>query len=203
MPGRAGQCLGLLRPEAAHPDGRPSRASRAPGYRRWEPAGFYLHDLSVQYRPCGLWPDGSDARRLRAYYKLLGDEVTTEITYRLPGLRVEHIKGDRHVALGLTAITPITETETEVHQCLYWTLPWLGAARPLFQRLARVFLKQDRDVVVKQQEGLAYDPGLMLIDDADTQAKWYHRLKTEWLRAEEEGRPFVNPIAPQTLRWRS
>lgn len=136
-------------------------------------------------------------------YKFLGNEVTTEITYCLPGIRIEHIKGDRHVAVGLTAITPITETKTEVHQCLYSTIPLIGFARPILQRLARIFLGQDRDVVVKQQEGLAYDPALMLIDDADTQAKWYHRLKTEWLRAQEEERPFVNPIEPQTLRWRS
>jgi hypothetical protein len=43
----------------------------------------------------------------------------------------------------------------------------------------------------------------MLIDDADTQAKWYYRLKREWLRAADEGRPFENPVKPCTLRWRS
>ena len=57
--------------------------------------------------------------------------------------------------------------------------------------------------MVKQQEGLAYNPTLMLIDDADTQAKWYYRLKREWQRAAEEQRPFENPIKPKTLRWRS
>jgi hypothetical protein len=43
----------------------------------------------------------------------------------------------------------------------------------------------------------------MLIDDADTQAKWYHRLKNEYARARTEARPFVNPVKPRTLRWRS
>jgi hypothetical protein len=43
----------------------------------------------------------------------------------------------------------------------------------------------------------------MLIDDADTQAKWFYRLKREWLRAVEEGRPFENPVKACTLRWRS
>jgi phenylpropionate dioxygenase-like ring-hydroxylating dioxygenase large terminal subunit len=136
-------------------------------------------------------------------YKLLGREVTTEITYRLPGIRIEHIKGDKHAAVGLTAITPISQTETEVHQCFYSTVPFVRFARPLAERFARIFLGQDRNVVVKQLEGLAHDPALMLIDDADTQAKWYHRLKNEWLRAQEEERPFVNPIEPKTLRWRS
>ncbi|WP_282604911.1 aromatic ring-hydroxylating dioxygenase subunit alpha [Pelagibius sp. Alg239-R121] len=136
-------------------------------------------------------------------YKMLGNNVTTEIAYALPGLRIEHIQGDKHSAVGLTAITPVNENETEVHQCLYWTIDWLAPLKPLARRLSRVFLGQDRDVVVKQQEGLAYNPTLMLIDDADTQAKWYYRLKREWLRAAEEKRPFENPIKAKTLRWRS
>lgn len=136
-------------------------------------------------------------------YKLLGDNVTTEITYSLPGIRIEHIKGDRHAAAGLTAITPVTETETVVHQALYWTVPWLAPLRPLGRLLAGVFLNQDRQMVIKQQEGLADNPSLMLVDDADTQAKWYFRVKKEWLRAEAEGRAFENPVKAKTLEWHS
>ncbi len=136
-------------------------------------------------------------------YKLLGDNVTTEITYSLPGIRIEHIKGEHHTAVSLTAITPLNADETEVHQSLYCTIPWLTALKPVARRLAKVFLGQDRDVVVKQQEGLAYDPSLMLVDDADTQAKWYARVKREWLRAKAEDRPFENPVKAKTLRWRS
>ena len=55
----------------------------------------------------------------------------------------------------------------------------------------------------RQQEGLRYDPPLTLIDDADTQAKWYYRLKREYRRARAEGRPFQNPVDPRTLEWRS
>ena len=136
-------------------------------------------------------------------YLLLGQEVTTEITYALPGLRIELIEGDRHKAASLTAITPLNERETLVQQALYWTLPWTAPLRPLARYLANVFLTQDRRVVDMQQEGLAHDPSLMLIDDADTQAKWFYRLKREWLRAAEEGRPFENPVKDCTLRWRS
>ena len=136
-------------------------------------------------------------------YRLLGREVTTEISYMLPGLRIELIEGERHRAAGLTAITPLSETETEVHQALYCTLPWLAPLRPLGRYLANAFLTQDRAVVVKQQQGLAHNPSLMLIDDADTQAKWFYRLKREWLRAAEEGRPFENPVQDCTLHWRS
>ena len=136
-------------------------------------------------------------------YKLLGNHVETEISYRLPGLRIEEVHGDRHAVVGLTAITPVTDEETEVHQ-LFWATPaWVGALRPLVHRLMRIFLDQDRRVVVLQREGLEHGPRLMLINDADTQARWWMRLKDEWLAAQAENRPFANPLAPMTLRWRS
>lgn len=136
-------------------------------------------------------------------YRLLGSPVSTEITYSLPGLRVEHIQGARHSAVSLTAITPTDAHTTEVHQCLYWTMGWLDPARPLLRRLARTFLDQDKVVVVRQVEGLADAARLMLIDDADTQAKWFARCKRAWRRAQAEGRPFENPVTPRTLRWHS
>ncbi|MCE2510361.1 MAG: aromatic ring-hydroxylating dioxygenase subunit alpha [Alphaproteobacteria bacterium] len=136
-------------------------------------------------------------------YRLLGKNVTTEITYTLPGVRVEHVQGDRYAALSLTAVTPLTDTETEVHQCLYWTMPWLAPLTPVVRKLAKTFLGQDFDVVMRQQRGLRFNPSLMLIDDADTQAKWYYKLKREYLACAAEGRAFVNPIEARTLRWRS
>ena len=63
--------------------------------------------------------------------------------------------------------------------------------------------RQDRDVVVMQQEGLRNDPPLMLINDADMQAKWYYQLKAEYAKAQAEGRPFTNPVTERVLRWRS
>ena len=54
-----------------------------------------------------------------------------------------------------------------------------------------------------QQMGLKYDPTLLLIEDADTQAKWYHALKKEWVKSKEEGRAFKNPVKAKVLRWRS
>ena len=68
---------------------------------------------------------------------------------------------------------------------------------------ARAFLRQDRDIMELQQQGLRYGPVLALIDDADTQARWYYRLKQEYRRARSEGRAFENPVEPRSLRWRS
>jgi phenylpropionate dioxygenase-like ring-hydroxylating dioxygenase large terminal subunit len=136
-------------------------------------------------------------------YKLLGANVTTEISYRLPGLRIEEIRGDRNAVVGLTAITPVSEGETEVHQFFWVSMGWAKALRPLLQHLMTVFLDQDRVVVVQQREGLVHNPKLMLINDADTQARWWMRLKSEWIEAEAAGRPFENPLKPMVLRWRS
>lgn len=136
-------------------------------------------------------------------YKLLGNNVSIEIIFELPSVRTEILRGDRYQACSFTTITPIDETQCEVHQCLYWTIPWLGIFKPILRYLALQFLAQDRDVVIKQQEGLVYDPPLMLIDDADAQAKWYYRLKQEYSLSQLENRPFKNPVEAKILRWRS
>ena len=138
-----------------------------------------------------------------AAYKLLGGEMTTEISFRLPGIRVEHVKAGRNALVSLTAVTPVTAETTIVHQLMYWTMPWLSVLKPVLRPFVRKFLRQDRDIVVKQQRGLVHEPNLLLINDADMQAKWYYRLKKEYARSLEEGSDFENPVRETTLRWRS
>ena len=138
-----------------------------------------------------------------AAYKILGGEVTTEIAFRLPGIRVEHIQVGRHALVGLTAVTPVTTKLTIVYHLIYWSLPWLSVLKPVLRPFARKFLAQDREIVVKQQRGLAHKPTLMLINDADVQAKWYYRLKKAYTAAKNQDTPFENPVRETTLRWRS
>ncbi len=138
-----------------------------------------------------------------AAYRILGGEMTTEISFRLPGIRIEHVKAGRNVLVGLTAVTPITSQRTVIHQMMYWTMPWLSALRPVLRPFVRKFLGQDRDIVVKQQRGLVHQPNLLLINDADMQAKWYYRLKKAHERSSIEGTAFENPVRETTLRWRS
>jgi phenylpropionate dioxygenase-like ring-hydroxylating dioxygenase large terminal subunit len=136
-------------------------------------------------------------------YRLLGGKPETEITFRLPSIRIEQIRTGRHAVVNLTAVTPLGPGESEINHAIYWTLPWLGLLKPLLRPYVRAFLRQDRDIMVLQQQGLRHDPPLLLINDADTQAKWYHRLKNEYARARAENRPFVNPVKDRVLRWRS
>ena len=136
-------------------------------------------------------------------YQLLGMPVRTEIGFELPGVRIELIRGSTGGACSLTTLAPIDAQTTRVHQCIYWTTPWLRPLRAPIRRMARRFIDQDRLVVEQQQEGLRHNPPLTLIDGADTQAKWYLRLKKEFQRSLEAAEPFRNPLAPATVEWLS
>jgi len=136
-------------------------------------------------------------------YKLLGGKPETEIAFRLPGIRTEEITVGRHRFTGLTAITPLGPDKSEITQVMYWTMPWVTLLKPVLRHFAKTFLRQDGDIVTAQQAGLAHEPPLMLLEDADTQAKWYYLLKKEFARAKAEGREFKNPVKERVLRWKS
>ncbi|MBX2987566.1 MAG: aromatic ring-hydroxylating dioxygenase subunit alpha [Bdellovibrionaceae bacterium] len=136
-------------------------------------------------------------------YKILGGEITTEITFRLPGVRIEHIRVGKRNFYSFTGLTPVNDKQTVIHQVMYWDIPWLGVIKPFLKWFMHYFLYQDIDAVNKQQEGLKFDPSLMLIRDADTQAKWYYALKDEWENHLKENREFRNPVKETELRWRS
>ena len=87
-------------------------------------------------------------------------------------------------------------------QIFYWPA-WLGFIKPFFWALGPTFLGDDRQMVELQREGLKFDPRLMLIQDADLPAMWYHRLKKAWADSTATGAPFVNPLKETTLRWKS
>ncbi|MGA0544562.1 Rieske 2Fe-2S domain-containing protein [Brevundimonas sp. VNH65] len=136
-------------------------------------------------------------------YRILGGAPATEITFRLPGYRWEHIQVGERQVLALTCLTPLTDASTRITQ-IFWSDHWVfGVAKPFLRAGVVAFLKQDGGMVNLQNEGLRYDPALIWIDDADKQAKWYQQLKREWINSRAEDRPFVNPVKPTTLRWKS
>ena len=143
------------------------------------------------------------SRNSRAYKLFLGGTPETQITYTIPAVRIEHAQTKKYSYCGLTACTPVNAQETDVHHVMYWDVPGGAVLRPIVRRIAARFLDQDRQAVLAMQEGLAFDPPTMLIQDADTQTRWYFRLKREALIAQAEGRTPVNPITPVTLTWRS
>jgi phenylpropionate dioxygenase-like ring-hydroxylating dioxygenase large terminal subunit len=137
-------------------------------------------------------------------FRLFGASMETEIDFRLPGVRIERIfAGERLIYAGLTAITPETAERSIINHAIWWTPRWISAMKPALAYFMHAFIGQDRRAMTLQRHGLAQNPPLMLINDADTQAKWYFALKKEYLAARDERRPFRHPVEPTTLRWRS
>lgn len=136
-------------------------------------------------------------------YKLLGGKPQTEIIFALPGIRTEHIQVGKKFVLSFTAVTPIDQDRTHIRQIFFTDMILLKFLAPFLGGFSRRFLRQDGDMVDLQQMGLRYNPNLMLIDDADTQAKWYYGLKKNWKAAKGNPRNFQNPVKARILKWRS
>jgi phenylpropionate dioxygenase-like ring-hydroxylating dioxygenase large terminal subunit len=138
-------------------------------------------------------------------YSLLG-QVETEITFELPSTRFETITGRLLGAsfkiVGLTVCTPRDRENTDVIQ-LFWWPSWVSFIYPFFWALGRTFIADDRKIVELQRQGLKFNPSLMLIQDSDQPAIWYHRIKKAWAEATEKGTEFSNPVQERTLRWKS
>ncbi len=142
-------------------------------------------------------------------YKLLGlagsGPLTTTIDFVLPNLRYEFVQCGKWWVSTRATVTPITEHECRIDFCAAWNcFRWVPFAKTLFRLFAAAFLNQDKRAMERQAVGLRYKPALMLLDDADTPAKWYYKLKAAYLIAAETGQPLDHPLkGPVTLRWRS
>lgn len=173
----------------------------------WWRSSKSIHDKAKDFEPL---PRGfrmkphTPSSNSRAY-KILGGKPVTEIRFELPSLRSEHITIGKKEILLLTALTPIDDRRTMLHQFMGTNIGLLNLLRPLLIPFGKRFIQQDLDIVMKQQEGLNQPntPTLMLLGDADAQAIWYYRLKKEAHASYAEGRSFENPLKARTLKWRS
>lgn len=159
--------------------------------KRFEPrgAGFVM----VRHTPATMSPA----------YRLLGGAPATEIVFELPSTRWEDVRvGDRRFVT-MSWLTPLDADRTEFTQLLYWDLPLLDLLSPVVKAAAARFLAQDQAMAALQRQGLAHDPPMLWVEDADVQALWYRQLKKAWAGARAQGQAFVNPIEPATLRWRT
>jgi len=138
-----------------------------------------------------------------AAYKLLKKEQTTEISFQIPGIRIEHIKVGKDDIILLTALVPINAEETELIQFIYTSIKWVKIFKPIFYAFARRFVQQDIDVFKKLKEGLQNNPPLMLMGEPDVQAKWYNAIRTRYEKCQEEQTPFENPVKAETLQWQT
>ena len=136
-------------------------------------------------------------------YSFLGGTPTTEIEFRLPGLRLETIRNDKHTILGLTAITPGDANENIITHMLFWDMALLTALTPIINDMAESFLNQDGAILNAQNKNLSRAPHRPLYaGEPDAPAQWYYKLKRSWTERDmDEG--FINPLSSETLHWRT
>jgi phenylpropionate dioxygenase-like ring-hydroxylating dioxygenase large terminal subunit len=171
----------------------------------WWRSSRSQHEKAKKFEPreCGFAMVRHEPSKNSRAYAILGGQPLTEIVFRIPGLRWEHVTVGERQVLSLTCLTPVNERRTRITQIVWSDHPAFVFFKPFIAAGARAFLRQDGDMVNLQNEGLRYDPGLLWIDDADRQAKWYQQLKREWTASRKADRPFENPVEAAVLRWRS
>jgi phenylpropionate dioxygenase-like ring-hydroxylating dioxygenase large terminal subunit len=158
------------------------------------PNGFRM----VPHEPS---PNSAPYKLLRLY----GYPVTTTIEFRLPNMRLEQIRCGPYWFSSRATVTPIDRERCRIDFVAAWNLfRWVPFAVPLFRAFGKRFIEQDRRTMERQAAGVARQPRMMLIDDADRPAKWYFQLKARYLEAKRTGVEPPHPLPGRvTLRWRS
>lgn len=144
-----------------------------------------------------------------APYKILklitGEPATTMIDFVLPNQRFEQIRAGRYWFSSRTTVTPVRANHCRLDFVAAWNIiPWLPIVSFIINVFGPRFIRQDTEVIKKQALGLQYEDRMMLVDDADRQARWYFELKAAHLESQRTGTPMRHPLpGPVTLRWRS
>ncbi len=141
-------------------------------------------------------------------YKILnfyGEPITTTIDFILPNMRFEQVRCGPYWFSSRALVTPITRDECRLDFLAAWNFfRWLPMTKTIFRIFGHAFASQDQKIMEQQSVGLKDNPHLMLIDDADTQASWYFKLKAAHETAQQNGGQLDHPLkSPVTLRWRS
>jgi phenylpropionate dioxygenase-like ring-hydroxylating dioxygenase large terminal subunit len=173
----------------------------------WRSRGS-IHEKQKQFEPI---PNGfrmsphspsSNSAPYQLLKRITGESVTTTIDFVLPNLRTEIDRSGKLWFSSRATVTPVRRDLCRIDFVAAWNIPFLPAF--IFRRFGKTFLRQDQETMIQQSEGLRYNPHLMLIDDADRQARWYFALKANLIESRRTGGVMVHPMnGPVTLRWRS
>jgi phenylpropionate dioxygenase-like ring-hydroxylating dioxygenase large terminal subunit len=177
----------------------------------WWRSRHSIREKSKQFEPIAsgfrMSPHTPSANS--APYKILklvtGEPATTMIDFVLPNQRFEQIRAGRYWLSSRTTVTPVRRDLCRLDFVAAWNiLPWFPIVSLIIQVLGPRFIRQDTEVIKKQALGLRYEDRMMLVDDADRQARWYFELKAACLEAQRTGNPLRHPMSgPVTLHWRS
>jgi phenylpropionate dioxygenase-like ring-hydroxylating dioxygenase large terminal subunit len=169
-----------------------------------------IHEKAKRFEPIpnGFRMSAHTPSTNSAAYKLLNiykEPITTTIDFILPNRRLEQVRCGPYWFSSQAVVTPITENECRLDFVAAWNiLRGIPFIKSIYRFFAKQFIGQDQRIMEKQSIGLCDNPTLMLIDDADTQAKWYYQLKAAYLKAQTNGGEMEHPLKEAvTLRWRS
>jgi len=177
----------------------------------WWRTRHSIRDKSKQFEPITqgfrMSPHAPSANS--APYKILkfitGEPATTTIDFVLPNQRFEQIRAGQYWLSSRTTVTPVRRDFCRLDFAAAWNiLPWFPIVPFILHVLGPRFIRQDTEVIKKQSLGLKYENRMLLVDDADRQARWYFDLKAACLESRRTGEPMQHPMSgPVTLRWRS
>lgn len=169
-----------------------------------------IHDKAKKFEPIenGFRMSSHTPSSNSAAYKLLNiynEPITTQIDFVLPNRRLEIIRCGKYWFSSQAIVTPITDKESRLDFVAAWNiLNGVPFIKSIYKIFAKKFIGQDQQIMEKQSVGLRDNPKLILIDDADTQAKWYFQLKNAYQKSQQNGVEMEHPLKePVTLRWRS
>jgi phenylpropionate dioxygenase-like ring-hydroxylating dioxygenase large terminal subunit len=177
----------------------------------WWRSRHSIREKSKQFEPIpgGFRMSPHTPSANSAPYKILklitGEPATTTIDFVLPNQRFETIRAGSYWLTSRTTVTPIRANLCHLDFCAAWNiLPWFPVVSFIIHVLGPRFIQQDTEVIEKQALGLKYGDRMMLVDDADRQARWYFELKAAYLESQRTGAPMRHPMEGSvTLRWRS
>ena len=150
----------------------------------WWRSRHSIRDKAKQFEPIPngfrMSPHAPSANS--APYKILklitGEPATTTIDFVLPNQRFEQIRAGRYWLSSRTTVTPIRRDFCRLDFVAAWNiLPWFPIVSFILHVLGPRFIRQDTEVIKKQSLGLKYEDRMMLVDDADRQARWYFVFK--------------------------
>jgi phenylpropionate dioxygenase-like ring-hydroxylating dioxygenase large terminal subunit len=136
-------------------------------------------------------------------YRLLGGAPETEITFRLPGLRWEHVRYGSRTVMTLTCLTPLDERRTRITQ-IFWSDLWaFNLLKP-----ARPPRRQDLPQAGRRhgeppERGPPLRPDSHLDRRRRPPGQMVPAAQARMDRQPPGGPPFNNPVPETVLRWRS
>jgi phenylpropionate dioxygenase-like ring-hydroxylating dioxygenase large terminal subunit len=151
----------------------------------------------------GFTARASAPRKSGPVYAIFGRDLEVNIEFRLPGVRIERIEAGQRKFYNMTCVTPVTNRQCMLLNVIYSNVGALRFLKPAADRVAGIFLQQDRRLLEMLEDASPYFRSMIFVGDPDTPARWYFMLKRELADAQARSRPFRNPVSGGTLRWQT